>query len=81
MTAPWTIEKLKALRDPVALVVAVKEYDAQIQRAQTIAHQLRDDAILTLLRGGAGAPAVARQVGMSVSHVELVRDRNKTTRR
>jgi hypothetical protein len=71
MTAPWTLDKIRELDDPAELVAAVKQYDEQIAEKRTEAHRIRDAAILKLLADD-GPTAVARRVGMSVSHVKLV---------
>lgn len=64
----WTIDTIKAVADPVARIAAVKQYDTQVVVKQREAHRIRDAAIVELLQHE-GPAAVARRIGMSVSHV------------
>ena len=72
MTAPGTLDALKAITDPEEQALAATAYIAQRREAIEHALHIRDEAIVRLLRAGHGVTAVAKVTGMSTTHVKNV---------
>jgi HJR/Mrr/RecB family endonuclease len=61
------------ITDPVSRVTASVAYIETTGFHLTAARKIRDDGIAVLLAAGGKPTAVARQCGVSLSHVKLIR--------